>query len=269
MSARRLSVRRRSPLSAQGPDRGPEACGKYGFTQGEFRQRADEYHCAGVDALKVNLKGLEAETALRSSVCRPKSANSLWRTRFAKRPCGLSLQSSRCHTALCSTWMAQSRDLPNARRRAEHRLLPRAGARPHRRRGARAAHQAFHRRRTVSWLPDGVGSVAGERRSGQSQTVRSVTQLERSQWHRRLHKSCYPRVQASSSIAARLDRSLQRTPSLTSLGYLTPAGLAGARRGANNSTPCLEMAGSLQPCAISRPRNMTAQYSAADQTLMQ
>lgn len=39
----------------------PEACRKYGFTQGEFRQWADEYHRAGVDALKVNRKGLEAE----------------------------------------------------------------------------------------------------------------------------------------------------------------------------------------------------------------
>ena len=39
----------------------PEACRKYGFTQGEFRQWTDEYHRAGVDALKVNRKGLEAE----------------------------------------------------------------------------------------------------------------------------------------------------------------------------------------------------------------
>lgn len=39
----------------------PEACRKYGFTQGEFRQWADEYHRGGVEALKVNKKGLEAE----------------------------------------------------------------------------------------------------------------------------------------------------------------------------------------------------------------
>lgn len=39
----------------------PEACRKYGFTQNECRQWADEYHRAGVDALKVNRKGLEAE----------------------------------------------------------------------------------------------------------------------------------------------------------------------------------------------------------------
>lgn len=39
----------------------PEACRKYGFTQGEFRRWADEYHRGGVDALKVNRKGLEAE----------------------------------------------------------------------------------------------------------------------------------------------------------------------------------------------------------------
>jgi transposase-like protein len=39
----------------------PEACRKYGFTQGAFREWADEYHRAGVDALKINKKGLEAE----------------------------------------------------------------------------------------------------------------------------------------------------------------------------------------------------------------
>ena len=39
----------------------PEACRKHGITQGEFRAWADEYHRGGVDALKVNKKGLEAE----------------------------------------------------------------------------------------------------------------------------------------------------------------------------------------------------------------
>ena len=39
----------------------PEACRKHGVTQGEFRAWADEYHRGGVDALKVNKKGLEAE----------------------------------------------------------------------------------------------------------------------------------------------------------------------------------------------------------------
>ena len=39
----------------------PEAARKYGFTQGEFRKWADEYHRGGIDALKVNKKGLEAE----------------------------------------------------------------------------------------------------------------------------------------------------------------------------------------------------------------
>lgn len=39
----------------------PEASRKHGFTQAEFRQWVDEYHRAGVDALKVNRKGLEAE----------------------------------------------------------------------------------------------------------------------------------------------------------------------------------------------------------------
>jgi transposase-like protein len=39
----------------------PEAACKYGFTQFEFREWTEEYHRAGVDALKVNRKGLEAE----------------------------------------------------------------------------------------------------------------------------------------------------------------------------------------------------------------
>ena len=39
----------------------PEACRKYGFTQGEFREWADEYHRSGIEGLKVNKKGLEAE----------------------------------------------------------------------------------------------------------------------------------------------------------------------------------------------------------------
>jgi len=39
----------------------PEACRKYGFTQGEYRQWADEFYRGGVEALKVNKKGIEAQ----------------------------------------------------------------------------------------------------------------------------------------------------------------------------------------------------------------
>lgn len=39
----------------------PQAARKYGFTHSEFREWTEEYHRAGVDALKVNRKGLEAE----------------------------------------------------------------------------------------------------------------------------------------------------------------------------------------------------------------
>ncbi len=39
----------------------PEACRKYGFTQGEYREWADEFMRGGIEALKVNKKGLEAE----------------------------------------------------------------------------------------------------------------------------------------------------------------------------------------------------------------
>ena len=39
----------------------PEAARKYGFTQGEYRKWADEYHPAGVEALKANRKDQEAK----------------------------------------------------------------------------------------------------------------------------------------------------------------------------------------------------------------
>ncbi len=39
----------------------PEACRRYGFTQGEYREWADEFMRGGVEALKINRRGLEAE----------------------------------------------------------------------------------------------------------------------------------------------------------------------------------------------------------------
>ncbi len=39
----------------------PEAARKYGFTQNEYRKWADEYHQAGVEALKTNRKDQEAK----------------------------------------------------------------------------------------------------------------------------------------------------------------------------------------------------------------
>ncbi len=39
----------------------PKVCRRYGLTQNEYRQWADEYHQGGVEALKVNKKGVEAE----------------------------------------------------------------------------------------------------------------------------------------------------------------------------------------------------------------
>lgn len=39
----------------------PEASRRYGFTQGEYRKWADQFMRGGVDALKVNRKGLDAE----------------------------------------------------------------------------------------------------------------------------------------------------------------------------------------------------------------
>ena len=39
----------------------PEAARKYGFTQGEYREWADEFMRGGIEALKVTKKGVEAE----------------------------------------------------------------------------------------------------------------------------------------------------------------------------------------------------------------
>ena len=39
----------------------PEACRKYGITQGEYREWADEFMRGGIEAPKINKKGLEAE----------------------------------------------------------------------------------------------------------------------------------------------------------------------------------------------------------------
>ncbi len=39
----------------------PEAARKYGFTQNEYRAWADEYHRAGVEALKTNRKDQDAK----------------------------------------------------------------------------------------------------------------------------------------------------------------------------------------------------------------
>jgi len=39
----------------------PEASRKYGFTQGEYRKWAEEYHRGGVEALKTNRKDQDAK----------------------------------------------------------------------------------------------------------------------------------------------------------------------------------------------------------------
>lgn len=39
----------------------PEACRKYGITQGEYRKCFDEFYRGGVDALKLNRKGIDAQ----------------------------------------------------------------------------------------------------------------------------------------------------------------------------------------------------------------
>jgi transposase-like protein len=54
----------------------PEAARKYGFTQNEYRRWADEYHRAGVEALKVNAKIRTRSTRPRSSGCARRSVSS-------------------------------------------------------------------------------------------------------------------------------------------------------------------------------------------------
>lgn len=39
----------------------PEACRRYGITQGEYRKWFDEFYRGGVDALKLNCKVIEAQ----------------------------------------------------------------------------------------------------------------------------------------------------------------------------------------------------------------
>ncbi len=39
----------------------PEVCRKYDITQGEYRKWFDEFYRGGVDALKLNRKGIEAQ----------------------------------------------------------------------------------------------------------------------------------------------------------------------------------------------------------------
>jgi transposase-like protein len=39
----------------------PEACRKYGIPQGEYRKWADEFYRGGVEALKTNRRGIDAQ----------------------------------------------------------------------------------------------------------------------------------------------------------------------------------------------------------------
>ena len=46
----------------------PEAARRYGFTQGEYRKWAEDYHRGGIEALKVNRK--DQETKYRAEIQR-------------------------------------------------------------------------------------------------------------------------------------------------------------------------------------------------------
>jgi|SRR5579875_308309 len=70
----------------------PEVCRKYGFPQGEFREWAEDYHRAGVDTLKINRKGLEAEYRAEIKRLRAKIGELVMENEIRKeRPCGSSL----------------------------------------------------------------------------------------------------------------------------------------------------------------------------------
>jgi len=49
----------------------PEAARKYGFMQGEYREWADEYHQADVEALKTKIGQLVMDDEIRQEAMRP------------------------------------------------------------------------------------------------------------------------------------------------------------------------------------------------------
>ena len=103
--------------------------------------------------------------------------------------------------ALCSTTMAKSRDLPDPRCSAQHRVLPRARSVPVV--DEIMAQRIKHLIDAVSYL--GYRMVwARLRRQGfriNRKAVQRIMQIKGWQCHRRLKKRCSPRVESSPSVA--------------------------------------------------------------------
>jgi transposase-like protein len=104
----------------------PEAARKRGFAQSEFREWTEEYHRAGVDALKVNKKGLEAEYRTEVKRLQAKIGELAMENETRKEAMRPFTSVEPMFPALCSTRMAKSRDLPDPRRSGQHGLLSRA-----------------------------------------------------------------------------------------------------------------------------------------------
>jgi len=102
----------------------PEACRKYGFTQGEYREWADEFMRGGIDALKVNRKGLEAEVKrLQARIGELVMDNEIGKE--ALRIIPLDESERRSIDSLLATRF-QRPEFAEPRRAAQYRLLPSA-----------------------------------------------------------------------------------------------------------------------------------------------
>jgi transposase len=99
----------------------PEACRKYGFTQGEYREWADEFMRGGINALKVNRNGLEAEYRAEIKRLQAKIGELVMDNEIiCKRPCESSLwtKPSGDRSTLCWPRVSQSPSLQSLRRAA-------------------------------------------------------------------------------------------------------------------------------------------------------
>ncbi len=125
----------------------PEACRKYGFTQGEYREWADEFMRGGIEALKVNKKGVEAEYRAEIKRLQAKIGELVMDNEIRKealRIVPLDESERRSIDSLLAT-VSKGPSLSTLRRAAQHRLLSAARTHAGHRRGPSAAHQAPHR----------------------------------------------------------------------------------------------------------------------------
>src|SRR5579883_2792048 len=183
----------------------PEASRRYGFTQGEYRKWADEFMRGGIDALKVNRKGLDAEhrnevRRLQAKIGQLVMENEI--AREALRIIPLDENEQRSIDSLLG------KGFPRV---AVCRILNMPRSSTYYRPRARAnkidevlAQRIKHIIDDESYLGYRMvwATLRGQGILANRKAVQRIMQLKGWQCHRRLHKSCYPRVQMSSSIAA-------------------------------------------------------------------